>query len=587
VTKSHAVLIVVVIIVAVVAGAYAYVSMTAVPTTTVSSSMVATSSAMAGATIVVDTPAVADTLDPAVTWHAQAYEVVQEVYQGLVSYAPNSTQIVPLIAQNFSVSSDGLTYKFSLKTNVVFSNGDPVNAYEFWYTLYRCVVMNQDPAYYLTVDLNMSGVTANMLNEYNTTNDIPPPSLLSIMENPSLAVTVTGPYSLEFHLAIPFAPFLATLTQPEASVVDPLVVSEHGGVQASNTNPWMFANAIGTGPFNETGYEPNTQVVLERNPNYWGGANGIQPTPKLAKVIYQQVPNALTSLENVERGSAQLAYVDFSLASQIANATGVYVPKLGPMPVTHWLEFNTAKFPFNMPLIRQAVVHAINVTAIDTLYGGYAKSFAGPIPAGVAGYNYSLPSSYSYNLTLAGQLLAEAGYPGGKGLPPLQLRFSTDRSPESYVAPLIASELSDIGITVNLVGSTIAEFDTFLGGTKATDPSYPEMMYVTWFWFPDPWAFADWFVGPIGTPNPNFGIYNNTMVNNLLAQADKTVNPQQRDLIYQQIEEIVYNDAPCVWAAQYQNAVPLGLPVASTNLQGFTYNLQFAQTDISTLYVAG
>ena len=593
VTKLQAVVAIVIIIVAVAGGAY-YFSSTMAPTTTtmvsssmVSSSMVASTSA-AGATIVVDAPAIADTLDPAVAWHAQAYEADQNIYQGLISYAPNSNQMVPLIAQNFTVSPDGLTYKFWLRQNVVFSNGDPVNAYEFWYSIYRVVVMNQGPAYYITATgMNVSGITAAMLNEYNTTNDIPPPGLMSIMENPNLGLTVTGQYSLEFHLPAPFAAFLALATQPQDTVVDPLVVSEHGGVQKNAPNTWMFGNALGTGPFIETDYEPNTQLVLQANTNYWGGANGIQPAPKLAKVIYKLVPDALTRLEDVEGGSAQLAYVDFTLASQLKTASNVYVPQLGPMPVVHWLEFNTYKFPFNNPLIRQAVVHAINATALDTMYGGYATPFAGPNPKGVSGYNSSLPSAYSYDPTLAEQLLAKAGYPGGKGIPPLRLEFSTDRTPESYVVPLIASELSQIGLTVNTVGTTISNFDTFLGGTPPTSASYPEMMYVTWFWFPDPWAFADWLAGPLGIPNPNFGGYNNTVVNALLAQADKTSNMAERALLYEHISEIVYEDAPCDWVAQYQNALPLGLPVANTKLQGFTYNLQFAQTDASTLYLTG
>ncbi|HYB85076.1 MAG TPA: ABC transporter substrate-binding protein [archaeon] len=591
VTKLQAVVAIVIVIVAVAAGAY-YFSSTMAPTTTtmVSSSMMTSSSMVASSatgTIVVDAPAIADTLDPAVAWHAQAYEADQNIYQGLIAYAPNSNQIVPLIAQNFTVSPDGLTYKFWLRQNVVFSNGDPVNAYEFWYSIYRVVIMNQGPAYYVTATgMNVSGVTAAMLNTYNTTNDIPPPSLMSIMENPNLGLTVTGQYSLEFHLPAPFAAFLALATQPQDTVVDPLVVSQHGGVTAGSTNTWMFSDALGTGPFVETDYEPNTQMVLQANPNYWGGANGIQPAPKLAKVIYKLVPDALTRLEDVEGGSAQLAYVDFTLASQLKNASNVYVPKLGPMPVVHWLEFNTYKFPFNNKLIREAVVHAINATALDTLYGGYATPFAGPNPKGVLGYNSTLPSTYSYNITLAKQLLAQAGYPGGTGIPPLQLRFSTDRSPESYVVPLIASELSQIGLTVNTVGSTISDFDTFLGGTSPTSTSYPEMMYVTWFWFPDPWAFGPWLAGPLGIPNPNFGGYNNTLANSLMSQADKTTNQNERALLYEQVAEIVYNDAPCDWIAQYQNALPLGLPVASTNLQGFTYNLQFAQTDASTLYLA-
>jgi peptide/nickel transport system substrate-binding protein len=509
-------------------------------------------------------------------------EADQQVYQGLVAYLPNSTQIVPLIAQNYTISSDGLTYSFSLRHNVVFNNGDPVNAYVTWYSEYRTALMGQATSFFVTLALNTTGVTADMLNSFNSSNNVPSASLLQIMQNPKLAITVTGPYSLQFHLMAAFSAFLAT--QTEVWVVDPRVIAMNGGVVAGQPSTWMTNNVIGTGPFTITQFVPNTVTVYQKNPNYWGGASGVQPSPHLDKVIAKVVPNALTRLEDVQRGSAQFAYIDFTLAPQIAGAGGVYIPKLGPEPTQQYMSFNTQKFPFNVTSIRQAVAHAINLTAAVSLFSGFGTSYIGPIPKGLLGYDYSL-KPYDYSITAAKQLLAKSGHPNGQGIPPVTMIFPTDRPPASLEAQLVQASLSQIGITVKLQGMTDSQEGNILNSNLPNSTAYPNLSYDSWFNVPDPWGYANWLVGPLNYGASNEAYYNNAQVNALFKKADTTTNQAQRALIYQNATEIVYNDSPYVWIGQFQNSVPQGVPVATLSLRGFAPSFQFFQSDFSTLYL--
>ncbi len=555
---------------------------TSVSTTVSTSVSTATSAGPArGGTIVAEIPCCVDSLDPSVAFADQGGEAVQQVYQGLVAYRPNTTEIIPLLATEYKVSADGLTYSFQLRQNITFSNGDAFNAYVMWYSIYRTALMNQAPASLITGPLNTTSVTAAMLNEFNSTSNIPPASLMQIMENPSGAITVTGPYSMQFHLAAPFAPFLATLTQPNDFAVDPRIVGMHGGVVANQPNSWMVDNAVGTGPFMITSYQPNGQTTYDRNPTYWGGANGAQPTPLLDRVIIKYVPNSLTRLEDLQRGSAQVIYLDYSLVGQVAGQPNVYIPNIGAQPNVAFVSMDTQKFPLNNTLIRQAIQHAVNSTDLLRLYHGLGLGLVGPVPHNVLGYASDL-SPYNYNLTLAKQLLAQAGYPNGQGIPPITIVGTSDLPPGPDVALVIQADLANIGIKAQISSLTISQVYNVVTNPKSAQ--YPDMIFVTWNWFPDPWAFANWWVGPLSYGSANFAWYNNTQVNNLLAAANSAVDQTHRATIYDQVAHLVYTDAPYIWVAQTVNGYPTGGPIVSVKVRGYELNLGFWATDYSLLY---
>jgi len=574
--------IVAIVLVAIVAVAGTYAVMSSRMTSTTASTTVSGStSASSGGIIVDEEPCCIDTLDPVVTGGSEGWETTQNIYQGLMAFAPNSTDIVPLLATGYNVSADGLTYSFQLRHNVTFSNGDPFNSYVVWYTMYRNAVMAQYGSGMVTVAQNMSGVSATMLNQY--TSATPPASLLQIMQTSTNAVVAPDPYTVIFHLSQPFAPFLATLTSIEHTVVDPVVVSANGGVVSGQTNSWMSLNAIGTGPFMVQSYQPNSQITLVRNPVYWGGVGNVEPTPRVDEVIIKYVPNALTRVEDVQRGAAQMALVDPSLVPQAVSAGGIYVPHMGVFPTVAFIPLDTQKFPFNNPMIREAVQHAINYTAVGKLYYGFLVSWVGPTPAGVLGYDPSL-QPYSYNVTLARQLLAQAGYPNGQGIPPVTLYAATDSPPTPDVAVVIQSNLAQIGIQVKVIAEPYSSILPLLSGDPK-NATYPDMVPQTWDWLPDPFFFTNTYMGSIGYGVENVGWYNNTQVNVLLVKADETLNPTARAAIYQQIAQIIYADMPNVWLGQLQNMYNSGVPIFSTSVGGYMLNLVYDGTDFSHLYL--
>jgi peptide/nickel transport system substrate-binding protein len=589
--KRFIIAIVLVVIIAV-GGTYAVMSSritgtTATTITSASASTPASTNALSGGTIVSEEPCCIDSLDPAISFTSMSMELVENVYQALViNPVGGGTKMVPFLATSYNVSADGMTYTFQIRQNITFSNGDPLNSYVFWYSIYRDAVMAQDTSFMVTIPLNTTSVTASMLNQYTTPT--PPASLIQIMQNPSNAIVAPNPSELIFHLANPFSPFVSTLTQSNGVAVDPVVVSAHGGVVAGQPNSWMNLNMVGTGPFVLTQYQPNEQAILEKNPTYWGGIGNEQPTPRVDRVVVKYVANALTRMEDVQRGSAQIAYLDPSLVAQAVSAGGIYVPTLGleQMPCVMFWNLNTQKFPFNNKLIRLAVVHAINYTAALELFHGFGAAWVGPNPNGVDGYNPNL-NPYSYNLTLARQLLAQAGYPNGQGIPPVTMIAATDAPPMTDIAAVVQSNLADIGIRVKIVAEPFASMLATISGNSLNSTAYPDMTANDWINFPDPWAFADWFVGPIGyqAAGGNSGNYNNTQVNNLLHQAAGTVDESQRSAIYVQISQIVYADAPMIWIAQNKNMFSPGVPIVSTTVGGYTPLPCFVLEDFSHLYL--
>lgn len=580
------ILAVAIIVVIVLAGVAIYyvTGQRATPTQTTTTATVTPTALPSGGTIVVEEPCCIDSLDPAVAFTNEGGEAVQNMYQGLLSYRPNTTsELVPLLAESYSVSPDGLKYTFQLRKNIVFSNGDPLNAYVMWYSFYRSAIMAQGPSYLITIALDTSGITADMLNSFNRPDNIPSESLMEIMSKPENAITVTGPNTIEFHLMSPFAGFLATLTQAQDFAVDPRVVSEHGGVTAGSTNSWMNLNAVATGPFAMAEYQPNSVLILQRNPLYWGGANGAQPMPRLDRIIIKSVPDALTRLQDVDRGSAQAILLDLSLGTELAGRSGLYVPNLGPLPAVHLIGLNNARFPFNNALIRQAVVHAINYTALVQLFHGFGVDLVGPEPRGMIGYPSDL-QPYSYNITLAKELLTKAGYPNGQGIPPVTAHAFSDITPATNVVSLIQSDLAQIGIRVQIIAVTSA-MGIQAYANPPTDPAYPDMTYNGYNWFPDPFAFANFWVGDVYYGAGNFAYYNNSRVNDLLHQADKALDQAQRATIYEEVAHIVYDDAPYIWVAQLENAYPSGIPVLNTNVKGYMLNIGFWENDFSGLYL--
>lgn len=142
---------------------------------------------------------------------------------------------------------------------------------------------------------------------------------------------------------------------------------------------------------------------------------------------------------------------------------------------------------------------------------------------------------------------------------------------------------------MKLTGVSETQLYAVVSGNAPNSTGHPELIYDQWYWFPDPWAYATWLVGPLDYETSNEAIYMNPTVDGLLIKASSTSDRAERALIYQQIQSIVYNDVPYIWVGQSRNAMAAGIPVMSVSLRGTTGNtpltIQTKFFDYTTFYL--
>ena len=508
---SRTVTVVIVIVILAVAAGAAYFATTGSPgqtsTTQQQTTTTTTGTAPARTSLTVEEQDQPDSLDPAVTYVTPGWEVVNQVYQGLVSYNGSSiTQYVGVLAKSWSVSADGMNYTFNLRKGVTFSNGDPFNAYVMWYSVYRTIVMGQSPYWILNQNLAAgNGVSFNVTDAMLNSIDYATPSAanLTVMTNPEQSVQVINASEIQFNLgygyngAVPYSQFLATLQTPMAMAVDPAYVLQHGGVVAGEKNGYMTSNALGTGFYELQSWVPSQSVSLVKNPNYW--ANGL-PASELNDAISPAVLNNIiilfkpsaASIADLRSGAAQMILAPvtyYNVTNKIPGVTTTILgPAFGSAEATTYVYMDPLAFPsFNNTLVREAISYAIDYQAIiSDVFAGNAIQWVGPVPPGFQNYNQATAgfSPYQFNATRAARLLAQAGYasrlpdgtkvnPGGTPFPTVSFLYDSDSPTDTQAAQIIASNLASVGITVNLAGLTYSSYTGVIYSASTNSTQYP------------------------------------------------------------------------------------------------------------------
>ena len=448
-----------------------------------------------------------DTLDPAVTYVTPGWEVVDQVYQGLVTYNGSSvTNFEGVLAKSWTISSDEMNYTFVLRQGVTFSNGDPFNAYVMWYSVYRTIVMAQAPFWILNQNLAAGNgisfnVTDSMLNSMNYF--APSSANLSAMMNPHQSVQVINASEIQFNLGYgtngmaPYSQFLATLETPMAMAVDPAYVASHGGVSAGKPNGAMTTSALGTGFYELQSWVTGQSVSLVKNLNYWGNNlpkselnNAIEPAILNSVIIYFR-PSA-ASIADLRSGDAQMIFVPVTYYNVTSGISGVTTrvlnPAYGSAEAVSYVYMDPMAFePFNNTLVREAISYAINYNVIiKNVFANHAIQWVGPVPPGFQYYNESTTGlgPYQYNATKAAELLAQAGYvaqlpsgtilnPGGKSFPTVSFLYDSDSPTDTQAAQIIASNLASIGIIVSPTGLPYKADTGVIYSASTNSTSYP------------------------------------------------------------------------------------------------------------------
>lgn len=448
------------------------------------------------------------TLDPAFITDVFAASIAHQLFDGLVQFDAD-LHVVPSIAQAWKASHDGLVWTFYLRQGVKFHHGREVNAEDFVYTFSRLLNPNTaSPRTWLLE--NIQGA-----KEFRTGQAERVEGLRAL-----------DPFTLQITLVQPYAPFINVLGMVQVKVLPREEVERLG--TAFGRHP------IGTGPFRFHSWIPGEGILLETNETYYEGR------PFLDRLHYRIIPNDQNILEEFTQGHLDNVALTGGEGTSLSRDPRFRFMRK-PLLATLFLWFDTRQEALNNHKVRQAINYAINYEMIsDRIRKNRNVQARGILPIGMPGYNPEL-ASYTYNVQRARELLAEAGYPNGQGLSPIELWSSTKNAAVSQEHEVIRSDLVQVGIQVELrYAENWQHYTTAILGKR------PSAMYrYGWFAdFPDPDNFL-YALFHSQSPN-NYAHYNNPEVDRLLEQARREGDYLTRMQQYRHIETLIMADAPVV-----------------------------------------
>lgn len=470
----------------------------------------------------------ANSFDPQVnTAQVSAFRFYPNIYETLIRWGADNV-LHPMLADSWSASSDGLTYRFKLHPGVKFSDGTPFNAAAVKFSFDR---------------FNTLAKGATLLFE------------------PIGRIDPVDETTVDFILKRPYTPVLAVLASWQAAIfVSPTAIKEHDGGDTAQT--WLKDHTAGTGPFTVDSWVPSNKLVLVRNPQFRepAAADSIQ------RIVYQFIAEPSTLRQQFESGDIDIADVLApSLVEPLKRAAGLTVhqdesPGSG---FGFWIAFNLSRKPFDDVNLRQAVSYAIDYKRLIALWNGIADQSQGPYPKSFKPW-FSAADALQYNQDLAksGDALRKGGYSVPIS-PPLNITLTWQASApiQRDMSTLIKEDLAKIGINVDVQSNEIPVWRQNI---------WNHTFDATWFQeshrYADPDAFASFQVASsewrVGGTNPGV---RDPHIDDLIQQGKIASDQAKRQQIYNEIQRLVTQNPPYLYIADVKVAWGNGNNVTGIN----------------------
>ena len=457
---------------------------------------------------------------PSLDWHVTtdntSFDVIFNIMSGLTQM-DDKMGIVPALAKSWEISGDGKRYVFSLRDDVFWSDGKPVTANDFVFAWRRL----QAPA--------TGGSYATFLYDVVNAYEI---NTGEVKDLTALGVEAPDPHTFVVNLKRPAAYFLAlTATCPTF----PLREDVLNKYKSKWTDP---KNIVTNGAFLIKKWQHEYKIVLEANPNYFEGE------PKVKKIKMFMVPEQSTAFALFEND--ELDYVDNRSFSTSDVERYVKSPAYRNLPLLRcsYIAFNTKKTPFTNPLVRRAFAMAIDKSVFPRILRREEDPINGWIPKGLLGYSQN--TGLSFDAKKARALLAQAGYPQGKGIPKVELLYPNREDARLVVEAVQAQLKKNLGVKIELVNQ---EWKVYLA-RRRKDP--PPLFRGAWGAdFPDPESFMNIFTSNSGN---NHTRWSSTEYDTLLDKARAEQDEKQRALLYDKANKLLCEKevpvVPCYLATQ-------------------------------------
>ncbi len=485
-------------------------------------------------------------LDPINVTDGESLIVCRQVFDGLLDFKPETTDLVPALATEIPEPEEGgRVYTFRLREGVKFHDGEPFNAEAVVFNFERW--RNTDNRYHKGGGSQSSNFAyyAGMFGGFDDD---------SVIES----VEAVDEYTVRFTLKEVQAPFLRNIAMSPFGIASPKAIREN--VEQ------FWKNPVGTGPFKFVAWDQGSTVRLEKNPDWWGsdlpeeqGGGG----PFVDRVVFRSIPDNTARVAALSGGQLSgadgLTPDDVPTIEEDPNLKVITRP---PMNIGY-LAMNVQKEPFNDRRVRLAVVHAINMPEIvEAFFGDTGQVASNPYPPTIP-YFREETEPYEYDPERARQLLQEAGLGDGFEAELWYMPIPRPYMPDGKgIAQAMQRDLKEVGIDVRLV---TREWGTYL---EETGRGAHDMCLLGWTGDNgDPDNFLNVLLSSktaTKTDAQNVAYYKNPELDRILERAASTIDEDERRRLYVRAQEIVYNDAP--WAPIAYAEPPLGF---QNSVQGY------------------
>lgn len=486
------------------------------------------------------------TIDPSTNSSTDGGTYIMHAFEGLTKIDKNGKTVAG-VAKNWDVSSDGTKYTFHLRDDAKWSDGQPVKAQDFEYSWKRALDPATASEYAYQLWYLKNGQAAS---EGSKKVD-------------EVGVKATDDKTLEVTLEYPTTYFLDLVHFPTYMPLRKDIIDKYKDQWIQKPETY-----IGNGAYKMTAWNHKDSIVFEKNDQYYD-----KDSIKLKKITWKLMEDDTAALSSYEAGEVDVINGLIPQA-ETKNLIDAKKAKVYPMVGTYYVYFNIAKKPLDDARVRKALA-----LAIDRKYIVENVTMAGQKPA-VAPVPYQVPGAEAgkdfrsegealiqetANVTEAQKLLADAGYPGGKGFPEIEIYYNTQSGHKAIMEAIQQQWKTNLGITVK---NPVMEWKVLQDKVNNKDFTMARMGWIGDY--NDPMTFLDMWTSTSSQNNTNFA---NKDFDNYILEAKKSNDQKVRMEAMHKAEKIFMDEMPAMPIYYYVSVVLHGDNIKNMNVDmlGFTY----------------
>ena len=454
-------------------------------------------------------------LDPQTVNSVSEFNILSALLEGLVAEDPQDLHPVPGVAERWDISDDGKTYTFHLRANAKWSNGDQVTSHDFIESYHRILspALAADNAYMLYAVANAEAFHKGKLSDFEQVGFRAP-------DAQTLVVSLTSP--------TPY--FLSLLSNYSWYPVHIPTIRKYGPVNERGSRWTRPGRFVGNGPFTLEEWRLNVRVRVKKSATYWDAER-----VALNGIVFHTIDSL-----NVEERAFRSGQIHLTDAIPI-NRIDPYrrdhpeLLRIDPYLGTYFYRANVTKPPLNNRLVRRALAMAIDRVAIVEKVTRGAQLPAGSFtPPNTAGYTSA--ASIPYDVPGARRALAEAGFPEGRGLPPIEILFDTSENHRTIAEAIQQMWRHNLNVAATLVNQ---EQKVYFDSRRQMNY---QVVRSSWIGdYNDPNSFLNLWVTGGGN---NLTGWSNPEYDRLINEASMTGDQAARYAAFQQAEAILLDEAP-------------------------------------------